>query len=149
MVVEVTGDILDAKESYIAHGVNCQSAMGSGVAKAIYTKWPLNKRTYHKYCSLFHSNMLGDLLYVPVSDEMTIINCFTQQEYGYTGDKFVSYDAIHTCFSDLSKQIPLGTEVAIPKIGCGLAGGSWNVVKAIIEDATDDRINITVYSLGE
>ena len=41
MVTVVKGDLLDAKETIIAHQVNCQKRMNSGVAKAIRENIPL------------------------------------------------------------------------------------------------------------
>lgn len=38
-------------------------------------------------------------------------------------------------------------EVAIPKIGCGLAGGDWEVVSRIIDEATGDDLDVYVYEL--
>ena len=40
MVTVVKGNLLDAKETIIAHQVNCQRKMNSGVAKAIKEKYP-------------------------------------------------------------------------------------------------------------
>ena len=40
MVKIVVGDLLNAAEDIIVQQVNCRSAMGSGLAKAIYTRWP-------------------------------------------------------------------------------------------------------------
>ena len=40
MIKTVVGDLLDATEDIIVQQVNCRSVMGSGVAKAIYTRWP-------------------------------------------------------------------------------------------------------------
>lgn len=33
----------------ILHGVNCQRAMRSGVAKALYSKWPQVREEYMKF----------------------------------------------------------------------------------------------------
>ena len=38
--------------------------------------------------------------------------------------------------------------IAIPKIGCGLAGGDWEKVKVIIEDVFSEY-DVVVYSLEE
>ena len=38
MIKTVVGDLLDATEDIIVQQVNCRSVMGSGVAKAIYTR---------------------------------------------------------------------------------------------------------------
>lgn len=51
MIEIVRGDILLANTAEICHEVNCQILMGSGVAKAISTKWPEVKLEYHEFCS--------------------------------------------------------------------------------------------------
>ena len=47
----IIGDITETELKYIAHGVNCQNVMGSGVAKALYTKFPEVKERYHEFCN--------------------------------------------------------------------------------------------------
>lgn len=37
-------DITTIDEGVILHQVNCQNAMGSGVAKALFSKWPQIKQ---------------------------------------------------------------------------------------------------------
>lgn len=39
----------------------------------------------------------------------------------------------------------LFNELAIPKIGCGLAGGNWNIVEKIINEVTGDKLDVYVY----
>lgn len=51
MISIISGDLLQAKEAAICHQVNCQNVMGSGVAKAIFTKWPEVKTEYHRFCN--------------------------------------------------------------------------------------------------
>ena len=48
MVTVVKGDLLDAKETIIAHQVNCQKRMNSGVAKAIREKYPIVFERYEE-----------------------------------------------------------------------------------------------------
>ena len=50
MIRYIAGDILNSNEDIIVQQVNCQNVMGSGLAKAIYTKWPVEQTGYHKYC---------------------------------------------------------------------------------------------------
>lgn len=87
------------------------------------------------------NNRLGSYHFVHCGD-IYVINAFTQYFYGYDGKKYVSYDAISDIFKDLNE---MGVkELAIPKVGCGLAGGNWNIVESIIKEVAPD-INITVY----
>ncbi len=117
----------------VAHGVNCSDTMGSGVAKAIYMKWPTVKAHYHKYGSM----VLGDAQFVEVGDGIVVVNCFTQQKYGRDGERYASPWALKesltlaaygACDRDLDK-------VYIPRIGSGLGGLNWeeDVVPALLE----------------
>jgi O-acetyl-ADP-ribose deacetylase (regulator of RNase III) len=149
----IKGSILDAPQKYIAHGVNCQNNVGSGIAKVLFEKYPNVKKNYHADCNyreskncdkhkyLGHYNLAGD-------ESKFILNMFTQLNYGYDGKKYVSYDAIYKGFRNLARQEWLD-EVAIPKIGCGLAGGNWEIVSRIIDDATGDDLDVYVYYLED
>ena len=141
----IKGDITQTELKYIAHGVNCQNKMGSGVAKALYQKFPEVKTTYHDYFKYFEKVKVGDWC-IAVSGDKEIYNLFTQYNYGYDGKRYVNYSAIVECFKSL---VISGVEgpIAIPKIGCGLAGGDWNIVEQLINDTVGDDLEIWVYEL--
>lgn len=153
----IKGSILDAPQKYIAHGVNAQNKMGSGVAKVLYEKYPEVKEQYHSYFDNVvrrfdkrNDEILGIVQNVQVTNKI-ILNCFTQEYYGRLNienkmsHKYVSYDAIFRCFTSIKKQ---GIkEIAIPKIGAGLAGGNWDIISQIIDDATGDDLDVYVYYL--
>ena len=123
--------------------------MGSGVAKVLYEKYPDVKRLYHKHTPKSGEgvNMLGRVSNVVIGNDRVIINCYTQEFYGYDGRKYVSYDAVYDVFSRMVTQ---GIkEIAIPKIGAGLAGGNWEVISRIIDDATGDDLDVYVYYLED
>lgn len=108
------------------------------------------KDEYHSYVN-FHSwednrHLLGEFNEVNVDSDRVVLNCFTQLNYGYDGNKYVNYDAIYDCFQAISGFY---SEVAIPRIGCGLAGGNWDIVKRIINDATGDKCKVYAYYLEE
>lgn len=108
----------------IAHGVNCQNAMGSGVAKALFTKWPKVKSEYHKWGSM----VLGEAQFVEVETELIIANCFTQDRYGRDGRRYANASAI-ACALGKAARYALEremNEIHIPKIGCGLGGLDWD-----------------------
>lgn len=149
----IKGSILDAPQKYIAHGVNAQNVMGSGVAKVLFDKYPSVKEDYHFYHKEYEEHidsneeLLGIYSVSDQSDGKSILNCYTQEFYGYDERKYVSYDAIFNCFKSM---VDLGVkEIAIPKIGCGLAGGNWEIVSRIIDDATGDNLDVYVYYLED
>ena len=146
----IQGSILDAPQKYIAHGVNCQNVMGSGVARVLFEKYPRVKEDYHTTYKVIVNNigrheLLGGYDTSCQDDGKIILNCFTQDKYGYNNEKLVSYDAIYKIFKSISEsQVK---EIAIPKIGAGLAGGNWEIVSRIIDDATGDDLDVYVYYL--
>ena len=145
----IKSDIRDTELLYIGQGVNCQNTMGSGVARALFEKWPEVKEQYHEYCGMyfdqFPSQMLGIVDEVPLEGGKTVLNMFTQVRYGYDDKRYVNYGAIAKCFLavDYKEHVK---RLAIPKIGCGLAGGNWVIVKEIINDCTPNT-EIWVYEL--
>lgn len=155
----VKTSILNTELKYIAHGVNCRDVMGSGIAKVLFDKYPNVKSEYHQYFQEafypFHNpeesyELLGRVQKIDCVDKV-IFNCFTQNYYGTLNKqnpgsfKYVSYDAVYDCFRTL---VSYGIkDLAIPKIGCGLAGGNWDVVSKIIDNATQDKLNVYVYHL--
>jgi len=148
----IKGDITETELKYIAHGCNCMNKMGSGVAKALYEKFPEVKERYHSYMEWIlerGDEPLGKVASVWSKDKQ-IYNCFTQKNYGYDGKKYVNYAAIVKCFSSLVEvKHRFDGPIAIPKIGCGLAGGDWNIVEQLINDTVGDDLEIWVYHLDE
>lgn len=151
IVKEIKGNLLDTDIDFIAHGVNCQGKMGSGVAKAISDLYPEVKAGYLNFFQTKlpltlegGKDFLGTVQTVITSDKKRVFNCFTQEYYGYDGQLYVSYKAIREVFEILAEHYSV---IAIPRIGCGLAGGNWDIVKEIINEVTGDRLDVHVYYL--
>lgn len=151
----IKGDICDTELKYIAHGVNTQNKMGSGVAKALYTRFPEVKTSYHDYINSGYKefqrdpeDFLGDICGTySENGNKYIFNFFTQVNYGYDGKKYVNYAAVSKCFRTVIKGIGTGKTIAIPKIGCGLGGGDWTFIEQLINDTVGDDLEIWVYEL--
>jgi O-acetyl-ADP-ribose deacetylase (regulator of RNase III) len=146
----INKDITLATEPYILHQVNCQNVMGSGVAKALATKWSKVKHQYHRYCietlssGKTNKDLLGAFDIVNVSENTNVINCYTQFTFGRTG-LHTDYDVIRKVFNEINNSLNK-PKVAIPYLyGCGLGGGDWKVVLSIIEDIFGD--NAMLYKL--
>ena len=132
----VTGNILLTDARHIIHGCNSKGVMGAGVAKAIRNWYP---KAYQDYDDAYNSNglRLGDIIVSIQPDDRVIHNAITQQDYGRRDDRvYVSYWAIAEVFRKINSW---GVkEIALPKIGSGLANGDWNVISAIIENTLID-----------
>lgn len=147
MIKYITGDILDSDETVVAHGVNCRGGFGSGFAGQIAQRYVNTKTKYfEKYAN--EGWMLGDIQETKDRwDGRIIVNCATQTNYGTVYDgPYVSYEAIRRVVQRLIVLYPKG--FAMPKIGCGLAGGNWDIVSKIIEQESGS-IEIRVYELDK
>lgn len=143
------GNLLDVTSGVIAHGVNCQGVMGSGVAKAIREKYPSVYKFYYNYCKPYTSEdsnmLLGTVQFCKVSDTLEVANCFTQDFYG-TNKRHVNYEAVAKCFSELHDQVAGFDQLNIPYIGAGLGGGDWNVIESIIK--SEYKADVIVWELS-
>ena len=144
MIQLIHGDLLEAKADVICQQVNCRNAMGSGLAKAIYTRWPAVKELYHRFCDDVGDPyaLLGMVQIIPACRTIPfdIANVFGQLNYGWRSVCYTSYDALRTAFRELNSLYGKDRIIAFPYgFGCGLAGGDWNTVYALIESSFPDR----------
>lgn len=128
MIKYLKGDItkLADKNALVVHGVNCQHAMGSGVAKAIKEKWPI---VYTRFMEEDRGHkMLGHVTFVPVDsvNNITVANAYTQEFYGREKKRYADTTAINTALLTCCQHAQKNDlSIYVPKIGCGLGGLSW------------------------
>ena len=62
----------------------------------------------------------------------------------------IRYDALETCLRKTAAwAIRHDADIHAPRIGCGLAGGNWNVVEEILERTSADFcVDIYIYDLS-
>lgn len=130
------GDVLASGAPIIAHQVNCKGVMGAGVAKAIKKKYRSVYNDFRKLCVEKGAALMGETQFVWTADRTVVANCFAQNEFGI-GSRQTDYDAFRSCMSklcDFAKKKGVW-RIAMPyKIGCGLAGGNWDIVQKIIAE---------------
>ena len=159
MINYVKGNLLDSDCDYICHQVNCQGVMGSGVAKQIRERWPEVYDAYreryeqHDRIGIPTEDMLGDVEAIYIDDgdqERYVVNMYSQHSYGYDDHRYTSYDAFADCLSQISAFVPYGYTIGFPKnIGCGLGGGNWKVISALIEEILGKDYEVYIYELEE
>lgn len=93
---------------------------------------------YKKIGKTKKSEELLGTIYIYEGNKDIIVNMFSQDKYG-RDKRYTNYIAIEKAIKELRKIYPSETIIAAYKIGCGLAGGNWNIVKEILE-----RYNIAV-----
>jgi hypothetical protein len=120
-------DILDISQGIIAHQVNCQRVAGAGLAFQIAKKYP---EWYKHFKNVDPYLGLADLY--NVNSKLKIASLYGQDEYGY-GKRFTNYHALELCLEKLHNMIENNVVYFPYKMGCGLGGGEWMIVKQIIE----------------
>lgn len=144
IIDEINGDVLNAfsKSEFdgLIHGCNCFCNMGAGVALAIKNKYPESYLEDLK-TTKGDKSKLGSYSTV-TSIHGIIVNLYSQYHYGF-GKVNADYDAIASAFKKLNEEFK-GLSFCTVKLGAGLAGGNWNIIKKLIDENTPD-LKITVF----
>ena len=147
----VNGDILTPNNLdrvvFVCHQVNCKGVMGAGLAKQIKSKHPVVYKAYKEKCDSGFAH-LGDVQFVSRLS-MTgyiVANIFGQDGYGRE-KCHTDYDALRTAFITIAEGAP-NDIVRIPyKMGCGLGGGDWDTVLAMIEEILVPAVDVEIWQL--
>ena len=134
------GDLLSGKYDIICHQVNCQGVMGAGLAKQIKYKYPEVFDDYVEFC--VEDAPLGTSAITQLNNGKLCISMFAQDKYGR--DRcYTDYVAFDNCLNMIALYIQTHhlsseTTIAFPyKIGCGLAGGDWEIIKWLLNDFSE------------
>jgi O-acetyl-ADP-ribose deacetylase (regulator of RNase III) len=145
----IEGDLLDQKTDVIAHQVNCLGVMGAGVAYQIRNKWPDVYERYKNFChdelerlgTLQARLLLGKCLVCIPDDGIPAVANLFGQDCCNGEDRMTSYDALYDALTNLRRIMEnhKWKSVAFPYgMSCGLGGGSWNVIYAMICDVFEN-----------
>ncbi|MGM0345625.1 macro domain-containing protein [Streptomyces sp. Adlamb9] len=138
----------------IAHVCNDIGGWGKGFVLALSRRRPEPERAYRAWHrDRAHNDFgLGAVQLVQVDPRTWVANMVGQRGIR-TGSKGVPvrYEAIDTALTGLAAHaLDLGACVHMPRIGCGLAGGTWSRVEPlVIERLTGRGIGVTVYDHGD
>ncbi len=143
----VQGDLFEiAGVSALAHGCNCAGAMGKGIAIEFRRRWPAMFEEYRRLCKS-HEFRLGDV-FVWEQNGITIFNLGTQRSWKSKAEPA----AIERGLSEtirIAEQKKIHV-IALPRIGAGLGGLDWSMVKRLIEGiAKDTKVKLLVVSKVE
>lgn len=125
----------------IVHGCNCFHTMGSGIARKIAIEFPEALEADIKAWEKGDWSKLGNY---SIADTVygKIINAYTQFNPGLCPPHEL-YDNIKKVFTKINSDFK-GKIIGIPKIGAGIAGGNWEIIAQIIQEATPD-VKIVVF----
>src|ERR1044072_821125 len=153
MIKYVAGDATDPQgpgEKLIVHVCNNIGAWGAGFVMALSAKWPQPEALYRDWTQgLVRTPFrLGNVTYTYVGDSIYVANMIAQRGVVNKDNPIpLDYTALTQCLADAgSVAFAGGMSVHMPRIGCGLAGGSWDRVESIINETMGD-LSVTVYDL--
>lgn len=134
----------------IAHICNDIGKWGKGFVLAVSRKWP---NTREQYLEWYNNGLkLGEVQYLRVETYITVANMIGQHgiRTGSNGPP-IRYDALEKCLANLKLFAEENkASVHIPRIGCGLAGGSWSKIEEILNRVfNDSTVEVNVYTLPD
>jgi len=122
----------------ICHVCNDVGGWGKGFVLAISKRWPEPEAQYRAWYMQGEQAgfRLGAIQLVEVEPNLAVANMVAQRGVRPSGSTPpLRYDALRECLAALAERATaLAASVHMPRIGCGLAGGSWPEVEAIIKD---------------
>lgn len=139
----------------LAHLCNDAAGWGKGLVLAISRRWDEPERKYRQWARAGLLDgvpfELGRLQLVQVEEDLAVANIIGQHGYGRGAGARppIRYDALRQGLRELRcRALELGASIHMPRIGCGLAGGRWDVVEPIIrEELCAHNLSVTVYDL--
>lgn len=136
----------------IAHICNDVGGWGKGFVMAISKKWKQPEAEYRRWYQNRNVNGfgLGRTMLVKVEESLFVANMVAQRDVKtLKGIPPIRYEALKVCLSELAlAALDLNASIHMPRIGCGLAGGTWDKVEPIIVKTLIEKgISVFVYDL--
>jgi O-acetyl-ADP-ribose deacetylase (regulator of RNase III) len=128
---DATSPCISSPARVIAHVCNDLGAWGAGFTAALDRRWSEPRA---EYLALGAKQVLGSVQLVRVGPLLWVANIVAQRGLPSRGNRRpLSYDALGTGLWALrTRADELTASVHMPRIGCGLGGGSWDVVSQIV-----------------
>ena len=145
MIEYITGNILDSEAQALINTVNTMGVMGKGIALQFKKAYPNNYKAYEKACQN-HEVKVGQMFITSDSNtssgEKVIINFPTKTNWRKPSEYKYIEDGLENLVEVINnKKIK---SIAIPPLGAGNGGLSWEKVKKIIEQKLAD-LNVDIY----
>ena len=128
-LIHRSGDLFTSDAPALCHGVNVQGVMGAGIAKAFRAKWPEMFVAYREEC-LSYELQAGEVFIWDAGD-VVIYNAASQRSTGPSARYCWLESSIAAALDDADARSL--DRIAMPLIGCGIGGLSWERVEPILE----------------
>jgi hypothetical protein len=135
----ITGDasqphVPENETAIICHIVNNINRWGKGFVMALSARYPHLKPRYHA----IPDKSLGKITIEQVGERLFVANLFAQNGIDWTNRECL------TKVADYAKTIQGPVSFHMPRIGCGLAGGKWEIVEGIVKETLPSAVVYTI-----
>jgi O-acetyl-ADP-ribose deacetylase (regulator of RNase III) len=140
---DATNPVGDGKK-IIVHVCNDIGAWGAGFVLALSKKWSAPEKHYRA----LSKRMLGTVEIVQVEKDIWVANMIAQTNVqpAKDGTPPIRYAAVLAALNTVNDTaFRTGSTIHMPRIGCGLAGGKWEEIEAIIKRVMS--VDVYVYDL--
>ena len=141
--IEEQNDLFNYEgKAWLAHCISADFGMGKGIVVQFNERYNLKNYMIKNYV---RNNWMGKGYCIPVK-EYKVFNLITKDKYY----KKPTYDTLRQSLIQMKDYSVINSieKIAMPTLGCGLDGLSWNKVKEIITEVfTNTDIEIIVCSL--
>lgn len=140
-----------AGNKIIVHICNDIGGWGRGFVLALSKRWKEPEKQYRAWFASQENFALGEVQFVQVEPDMWVANMIGQHNiiHSEQGNPPIRYAAVKSALEKVGNfAAQHRASVHMPRIGCGLAGGTWENIEPLVVDAISQRdIPVTVYDL--
>jgi len=133
----------------IVHICNDIGGWGKGFVMAISKRWKEPEQQYREWFKTNDNFELGQVQFVQVEDNLWVANLIGQHKINKDekGNPPIRYEAIASGLEKISLfAAEKNATIHMPRIGCGLAGGTWDKIEPLIQSSLSDKnVSVTVY----
>lgn len=155
---DATQPIIKTGTRVISHVCNDAGKWGAGFSGAVSKEWSEPEELYRRKARYAKDRCrLGAVQWVFIDPELAVVNMIAQKGVRSSlNPKPIRYEALETCLNKLaegchglinsSSSKKKKVTVHMPRIGCGLAGGTWDIIGGLVEESCWD-LDVYVYDL--
>lgn len=133
----------------IVHICNDIGGWGKGFVMAISKRWQAPEQQYMEWFKNQDNFKLGAVQFVEVEKDLWVANLIGQHKINKdeNGKPPIRYEAVLAGLEKVGTfALDKSATVRMPRIGCGLAGGTWDQIEPLIEEALGKRsVGVWVY----
>ena len=123
---------------------------GGGFAAAVRRTWPHAQEEFREWVAQQREHLsLGRVHFSSIKEAVQIASIVAQRGYGPSDKPRIRYGALRQGLSEVARVArDTHASVHMPRIGTGMAGGSWDLIEELVRDTLGPaELHVSVYDL--